>query len=304
MSNNNWEEEWVGMPEFYVPTRDTLERNRIDIADIQDLASRETTKKPKYPIYIISKGRYENPITARSLDKMGIEYKIVVEPLEYDNYCTTIDKDRILSLPFNNLGQGSIPARNWVWEHSKKNGDKRHWILDDNINGFGYQKGGRRVNGVNGDLFRICEDFVDRYKNIAMSGIRYRFHHNYVKSPYYLNTRIYSCILLNNNIDYRWRGKYNEDTDLSLRVMKDCLCTMLFTWCYCNKAGTMTMKGGNTDEIYRDTDNRREFAESLQKQHPDVVKVVWKFNRWHHQVDYKPFKGNKLIKISKCHERA
>ena len=30
--------------------------------------------------------------------------------------------------------------------------------------------------------------------------------------------------------------------------------------------------------------------------HPDIAKVVWKFNRWHHQVDYKVFKDNKLIK--------
>ncbi len=58
----------------------------------------------------------------------------------------------------------------------------------------------------------------------------------------------------------------------------------------------MRMKGGNTDEVYGDTDNRRLFAESLKEQHPDVVKVVWKFNRWHHQVNYAPFKKNKLIK--------
>ena len=37
-------------------------------------------------------------------------------------------------------------------------------------------------------------------------------------------------------------------------------------------------------------------ALSLQEQHPDIVKVVWKFNRWHHQVDYSKFKSNKLIR--------
>lgn len=293
---HNWEEHWVDMPEFYMPTRDTEKRNKIDVSDIQQMANKKTTIKPKYPIYIISKGRWKNPLTAKALDKLNIEYKIVVEPLEYDKYCTTISKEKILLLPFDNLGQGSIPARNWVWEHSLKNEDKRHWILDDNINGFGYQKGGRRINGVNGDLFRLCEDFVDRYKNIAMAGIRYRFHHNYVKSPYYLNTRIYSCILIDNSINYRWRGKYNEDTDISLRILKDGLCTMLFTWCYCNKAGTMSMKGGNTDTIYAETNNRKEFADSLQQQHPDVVKVVWRFNRWHHEVNYSKFRNNQLTK--------
>jgi hypothetical protein len=30
--------------------------------------------------------------------------------------------------------------------------------------------------------------------------------------------------------------------------------------------------------------------------HPDVAQVVWRFNRWHHHVDYKPFKKNRLIR--------
>jgi len=30
--------------------------------------------------------------------------------------------------------------------------------------------------------------------------------------------------------------------------------------------------------------------------HPDVSELVWKFGRWHHHVDYKPFKKNKLIR--------
>ncbi len=56
------------------------------------------------------------------------------------------------------------------------------------------------------------------------------------------------------------------------------------------------MSGGNTEELYGKTDRRREFAESLKKQHPDIVKIVWKYNRWHHQVDYRLFKQNKLIR--------
>lgn len=294
--DNGWENEWINMPNFYIPTRNTKKRNLIDVSDIEEQAKNKTSLFPKYPIYIVSKGRWDKTLTANFLEKININYKIVIEPQEYNNYVSVINANKILVLPFSNLGQGSIPARNWIWEHSIKEGHKRHWILDDNINGFGLQKGGRRINTNCGDFFRLCEDFVDRYKNIGMAGIRYRFHHNYVKSPFFLNTRIYSCILIDNSIEHRWRGKFNEDTDLSLRILKDNMCTMLFIWCYCNKAATMSMKGGNTDSIYAETDNRKEFAESLKNQHPELVDIVFRFGRWHHEVNYKPFKKNKLIK--------
>ena len=91
---------------------------------------------PKYPIYIISKGRWESRLTARALDKINVPYHIVVEPQEYDNYAQYIDPSKILVLPFSNLGLGGIPARNWVWEHSISIGAKRHWIMDDNIRAF------------------------------------------------------------------------------------------------------------------------------------------------------------------------
>jgi hypothetical protein len=37
-------------------------------------------------------------------------------------------------------------------------------------------------------------------------------------------------------------------------------------------------------------------AQSLQRQHPDVVKITRKWGRWQHQVDYRPFKKNRLIR--------
>jgi len=39
-------------------------------------------------------------------------------------------------------------------------------------------------------------------------------------------------------------------------------------------------------------------AESLRDQHPDIVKITQKWNRWQHHVDYFGFKKNKLIPIA------
>ena len=92
----------------------------------------------KYPIYIISKGRFENPKTAKALEVMGIDYKICIEPNEYNDYLQTIKKKRIIKLPenFSEKGQGSILVRNWVFENAIQNNSSKHWILDDNIRCF------------------------------------------------------------------------------------------------------------------------------------------------------------------------
>lgn len=256
---------------------------------------------PKYPVYIISKGRHDSRLTSKSFDKIGVPYMIVVEPQEYDLYASVIDKNKILVLPQGNLGLGSIPARNFVWDHAVNAGATRHWIIDDNINGFERLNRNERHPVMSGTIFRCAEDFVDRYKNVALAGFEYRHFAGGArrkKPPIRLNTRIYSCILIQNNLPYRWRGLYNEDTDLSLRILKDGYCTILFQCFLQNKAGTLSMSGGNTDTIYNTGDDRLAFAESLQNQHPDVVKIVRRYNRWHHDVNYDPFKHNELIPIT------
>ena len=251
----------------------------------------------RYPIYIVSKGRWEQRLTAKGLEKRKIEYRIVVEPQEYEEYAKVIEPKRILVLPFSNLGQGSIPARNWIWEHSISEGHARHWILDDNMPHFLRMNNNHREYCNSVGIFCAAEDFVDRYENVAIAGFNYmNFAHDRVEMPpYKLNTRIYSCILLKNDLPYRWRGRYNEDTDLSIRALKDGWCTVLFNAFLVDKTGTMRNSGGNTDELYKD-DGRLKMAQSLVDQHPEIVTIKWKFNRWQHHVDYTPFKNNKLIR--------
>jgi len=254
---------------------------------------------PKYSIYIPSKGRHDTGQTKRVLDEMGVPYKIVVEPQEYEDYAKVVEKDKILVLPFSNLGEGSIPARNWIWEYSKSKGEEKHWIIDDNILRFYRLNRNKKVPVGSGTIFRCAEIFTDRYKNVAFSGLNnIAFAHADSKSikPYSLNTRIYSMTLINNELPYRWRGKYNEDTDICLRALKDDWCTIQFNAFLGDKVTTLKMKGGNTDNVYTDGDKRLKFAQSLAKQHPDIVKVTWKYNRWHHQVDYSCFKkpGNTI----------
>lgn len=274
--------------------------------------------KPKYPIYIISKGRWDSRQTQRTLEELEVPYRIVVEQSEYDKYAENVPEHKILPLPTDfrenplyakpdettGLIGGSIPVRNFCWEHSISEGHAKHWVLDDNMRHIYRLNRNLKTRMTTGCSFRILEDFTDRYENVKLSGMNYAFFcpANVKRPPYYTNTRIYSCILIDNSLPFRWRGRYNEDTDLSLRVLKDGHCTFLFHNFLVGKAATMTMKGGNTETVYNvdqtgdrharsgsDFDNRREFADSLVAQHPDVVKVAWKWGRWHHDVNYSVF---------------
>jgi len=67
----------------------------------------------------------------------------------------------------------------------------------------------------------------------------------------------------------------------------------LFNAFLADKIATMSMKGGNTDELYKD-DGRLKMAQSLVDQHPDVARVSFKWGRPQHHVDYSKFKKNKL----------
>lgn len=264
---------------------------------------------PMFPIYIVSKGRHESRLTSKTLEHLRVPYLIVVEEQEYADYCSVIDKSKVLVLDkayqrdydtFDTLSdsksKGPGPARNFVWDHSIANGHEWHWVLDDNIRKFYRLFNNLKVPVGDGTVLKCMEDFVLRYKNIAMAGPNYDYlaKRKQKLPPFITNTRIYSCNLIRNSIKLRWRGRYNEDTDLSLRMLKSGWCTVQFNAFLQGKVTTLTMRGGNMDEFYL---KEGTLAKSKMQvaMHPDLSSLTWKFGRWHHEVDYRSFKANKLI---------
>jgi hypothetical protein len=264
---------------------------------------------PRNPVYIISKGRWETRQTARALDSMGVPFYIVVESSEYTQYKNVIKGGTVLVLdqkyqdeydPMTSddwKSNGPGAARNFCWDHSIDLGATSHWVMDDNIPAFGRVNRNRYARVTSGTIFRIAEEFVDRYENVAISGFQYFMFMVFkdIRPAFILNSRVYSCLLIRNDIPYRWRGRYNEDTDLSLRALKDGWCTIQFNAFIQEKATTQTIKGGNTEEFYsyEGTMNK---SKMLAEMHPDVARVMWRYGRWHHYVDYSGFKRNKLIR--------
>jgi hypothetical protein len=240
-------------------------------------------------VYIISKGRHESRLTAKFLEADGVPYRIVVEPQETEAYAEVCGAEKVLTLPFSNLGLGGIPARNWIWEHAISEGHERHWILDDNIRRVYRLWKGRRIPCESGPGFRQIEDFTDRYENIGISGMNYKMFGLPNLSAYFINSHVYSCLLIRNDLPQRWRGRYNEDTDLCLQVLGSGLCTVLCNVFLADKLPSMTMKGGNTDELYLN-DGRLEMAQSLERNWPGVVTVDRRWQRPQHVVDWRRFK--------------
>ncbi|AUR89558.1 hypothetical protein NVP1124O_57 [Vibrio phage 1.124.O._10N.286.49.B1] len=264
----------------------------------------------RYPVYIVSKGRAHNGLTWKALDKMRVKYYLVCEEQELDEYKESVNAKEFLVLPQSYLDEydtcdqlgesrskGPGAARNFCIDHSRSLGFKRHWVMDDNLDAFHYLTDNEKLEVETSNTISACEDFVDRYSNIPVAGMNY---YSFCKKtddvpPLKFNTRIYSCLLIDNESGYRWRGRYNEDTDLSLRVLKDGFCTVQFNAFLCGKVTTQRMRGGNSKEFY-DDEGTMPKSKMLEDLHPDVSKVAWRFNRWHHIVNYKPFESNKPIR--------
>lgn len=267
---------------------------------------------PQFPIYIVSKSRYKSRLTSKALEEMSQKYYIVVEEFEYEKYLNAVNPEfaTVLILPQKYLDEydtfwerakdnktGPGAARNFCWDHSIQNGFAWHWVMDDNIDAFHRMNMNEKWEIKNPVIFKTMEDFVLRYTNVAQAGPNY---YSFCKAndrvpAFITNTRIYSCLLIRNDIPFKWRGRYNEDTDLSLRCLKAGWCTIQFNAFLQGKVTTQRMAGGNTIEFYS-KEGTLPKSQILSDMHPDCAKVVFKFNRWHHTVNYKIFKQKLILK--------
>lgn len=250
-------------------------------------------KQPRYPIYVPSKSRWKDTPTLKILERDEVPYFLVVEPHQVDDYREAWPNAEILELPFRDRGS-VIPARNWIKQHATDAGYARHWQLDDNIKLFYRRWKGQRLPARAGISLRVCEDLTDKYVNVAISGLQYAMFapEGSPVKPFVTNCHVYSCSLINNQLDYWFRGKYNEDTDYCLQVLSDGWCTILLNAFLADKEVTLKRSGGNTESLYTDPDGRLKMARSLERRWPGVVETKRRFGRAQHVVynSWKNFK--------------
>ena len=302
---------WVNITEKTKNVKFADERYRYQTSHVIAIDYDNKVRQPRYPIYVVSKGRaWLKNGTSGTLASLGIKHYVVCDADEVDEYEKEIANEYATILPmdmsYNDtydcgpcgtegiVGPGA--KRNFVWDHATAMGAKWHWVMDDNAYYIKTRHFNFRFFAKTANFMCACEDYVDMFKNLGQAGVDYCFFYpdNTKDVPYIRNTRIYSFLLNNNTITdkegkpYRWRGRYNEDTDLSLRILKDGWCTTDFRIMLFQKARTQTCAGGNTALIYSKEGTLNKSV-ILQRMHPDCARVVMKYGREHHYVDYHVF---------------
>ena len=257
---------------------------------------------PRHPVYILSKGRAEERKAVRWLDHIGVPFRVVVEPQDEASYKAVIPEDRVVVMDKND--QGIQYVRNYIWEHSISIGAEWHWQLDDDIEAMHRQTRNMRINVMSGTPFKLLEDYVDRFENVGQAGFNYSTFiprkYAWMNAPVRINRRVYSCFMNRNDLPFRYRTPLNEDTDMSLQILKAGWCTIMFNGFLVEMPETMKQKGGQTDlyvEDKGDNPKRIAMARKLVELHPDVTSIVWKWNRWQHFVDYRPFQRTNKLRL-------
>jgi hypothetical protein len=163
-------------------------------------------------------------------------------------------------LPSNNPGRGGAFARNWIKDYAQKRGHFR---------------------------------FVERYENVAIAAFNTRWLAKSPK-PFLLNARCYSCFLLRSDLPNRFRT-LDEDTDMTLQVIADGWCSILFNAFVVDMASPLQMQGGQTPNYLGD--GKLKQARELERMWPGVVSVKRKYGRPHKRIAYSwTHFDNKLIR--------
>lgn len=266
----------------------------------------EEAKKLINTVYIISKGR-PRCRTARTLEKMGYpgEWFIVCgsndetiddyrrnwgdHVIEFDWYDEITRTDPLDNFGFEDMASGACPARNATRRISRDRGELRHWQFDDDYTAF------KRVNSActknvpfedGGDfeewLLRLATLGLDAgLKNIGFPPASEAF-------PYLgltFGKRVFNAHNMpSDDLFEPWVARMNDDTINAINVYRHGGFEMSLRCMSMNMPPTQSESGGLTD-IYKAEGTVRKSAYPVLLA-PNAAKLVIKFGRYHHKVDW------------------
>jgi len=226
-----------------------------------------------FPIYIPSKGRAACLKTAALLNADCLDYSVVVEPQEAEAY----QDYPILVLPEDN--QGLAYSRQFIKFHSKSQGEKWHWQLDDDINRFLLRFPGVPVKHVSAsEALGHVEHNVLRYSNVGQAGMNQNSWPSSADIKW--NNLPVQAVLNNNATASRYRSlEPFEDLDYTLQVLDEGFCTMLFDRLRTDTPKTGSNEGG-LNKVYKNWSHMHRSMSAIIKAFPGLS-MNYDAKGWH-----------------------
>lgn len=252
-------------------------------------------------VHIPSKGRSGTIRTGvRNLLRMNCNVHVWVEPQEFEEYCCRCHDMfeesgfcKVHKLQWTN-SPSSTGSRNEILAWARRQGIKRIWMQDDNVVSHGRFNGLTKHRTWEPDFFTEIEQFAIDHDIDIIGPERDGFvRAGCTTDALRMQHRQYSCF--NMRTDEYFRTRWNEDTDLALRVLLrgGRTCTLrTHTYQKSGRTRSTLHKGhaGGNSAIYDDT--REEYAEEITKAYPRLAIKRWKWGRWHAVINWSRFELN------------
>lgn len=229
-------------------------------------------------VYVPSKGR-PNTKTYKLFDGHDFDVIHVVEPQDYDAYRAS-GVPNLVALPDND--QGIVFVRNFILDHAKKTNKEWVWMIDDDVQGFGYAKDGKTIKGT----AAVLSDFhasIERYK-FPLNGInycQYAWAYSTGSVRYKINKKTAEvCTLLYMpKIQWQYRKRYSlkDDRDFCMQAIKysDGIIVDTHSWFACPGVGSIP---GGLQDFYLQKRDQEDAAKMVAEWHP-YAKLIHKKSR-------------------------
>lgn len=257
-------------------------------------------------VYIISKGRPQCT-TAKTLTKMDYpgEWFIVCGNNDetIPEYQKRWGKDRILIFDWyeevkrsnlldnfgvENMSSGAVPVRNATMKIARDRGEIRHWQFDDDYSQFRETNKQMTKNvKCTGKSFEHRLNLIATFAHQAkLTNIGFALGmESFPNKAKGFGSRVFNAHNMPTDEKFTyWKSRMNDDLINAIETYQKGGKEMAVRFLCLILAPTQSEKGGNTD-IYQQSGTVRKTAYAI-LQDPKNVKLVIKYGRYHHKVNW------------------
>ena len=262
-------------------------------------------------IYIISKGRPQCS-TAKVLKKLNYPSWFIVCGTNDETLSEYVDKwgkDRVIvfdwkkeiettdtldNFGFESMPSGATPVRNATIRISKERGESRHWQLDDDYTAFGKfdcQQNKYIAIKDGQELFNEMLAIANFGHKTGLPNVGFSLSSEVRPEKVYgFAPRVFNAHNMISDPEKAqfWRGRMNDDLINAIEVNRRGLREFSFRFLSVNMKPSQQESGGLTD-IYREEGTVRKTAYAVLIA-PNAVRLVIKFGRYHHRVNWQLLK--------------